>query len=288
MSRNHTLLSRLGFADTDKKHGLHDLGCEYLALPENTQRLAGLLWPKKVTAGAPSEVMTMDAWRRLAEEHLPQAVQQSGVEPPRYFPLNRWVELIQAPSRAGRVWWGREAQRMPSSEHIRPLMRALAQLAVEAASPGDWSSVMSIGLRDPAKDQAVPLAMWARAQVEAPISKGEAQYKQTIGFADVVVTVDTNGDLADGRRGVHYAPPRTAFVEVKAGPVNVHDAIRQLKLYAEHAPTDSLVLATVEPVDAVGKVSLKREGILHIRLAQPFHDWVAARHEIEEAPDIEF
>lgn len=39
-SHDRTLLSRLGFADPDKKDRMHDLGCQYLALPENRERIA--------------------------------------------------------------------------------------------------------------------------------------------------------------------------------------------------------------------------------------------------------
>lgn len=42
-AHERTMLSRLGFADPDRRESLHDLACGYLALPETVSRLVGLL-----------------------------------------------------------------------------------------------------------------------------------------------------------------------------------------------------------------------------------------------------
>lgn len=42
-SHDRTLLARLGFADPDKKDPRHDYACQYLALPENAERLVRML-----------------------------------------------------------------------------------------------------------------------------------------------------------------------------------------------------------------------------------------------------
>ncbi len=43
-AHDRTLISRLGFADPDKKEPLHDLACRYLALPVNARRLASMVF----------------------------------------------------------------------------------------------------------------------------------------------------------------------------------------------------------------------------------------------------
>lgn len=42
-AHDRTLIASLGFADPDKNSAVHDLGCQYLALPENHARLGRML-----------------------------------------------------------------------------------------------------------------------------------------------------------------------------------------------------------------------------------------------------
>lgn len=44
-AHDRTLLASLGFADPDKRNPLHDFACQYLALRENHERLAGMVAP---------------------------------------------------------------------------------------------------------------------------------------------------------------------------------------------------------------------------------------------------
>lgn len=44
-SHDRTLLASLGFADPDKRNPLHDFACQYLALRENHERIAGMAMP---------------------------------------------------------------------------------------------------------------------------------------------------------------------------------------------------------------------------------------------------
>ena len=44
-AHDRTLLASLGFADPDKRNPLHDFACQYLALRENHERIAGMVAP---------------------------------------------------------------------------------------------------------------------------------------------------------------------------------------------------------------------------------------------------
>lgn len=127
-SHDRTLLASLGFADPDKREPLHDLACEYLAEPIQSERLTRLASPRAAAAG---EVRT-------------------------------------------------------------------------------------------------------KSVLEAVISKGEGQYKTTIGFLDL--RIDWEAGASNG----------SIFVEVKINPISVGDVLRQIRLYRSHIGEQ----LKLEPIDA--------------------------------------
>lgn len=54
-SHDRTLLSKLGFADPDKKDGRHDLACQYLAQDEIALKLVDLVTREKQVCREASE-----------------------------------------------------------------------------------------------------------------------------------------------------------------------------------------------------------------------------------------
>jgi hypothetical protein len=102
-------------------------------------------------------------------------------------------------------------------------------------------------------------------RVEVPISKGEGQYKTTIGFLDVVLTGEAKVKplyLDPGRFEIH--------VEVKVGVVPVSAILRQIKLYREFRIPTSFALVTDFPLSDSEMNLLKNERIHAFRFGPDF------------------
>lgn len=56
-AHDRTLLAKLGFADPDKNNPAHDLACQYLAQPEQAERLISMSGVEK-----PTDRPTIDGW----------------------------------------------------------------------------------------------------------------------------------------------------------------------------------------------------------------------------------
>lgn len=70
-----------------------------------------------------------------------------------------------------------------------------------------------------------------KTAIEEPVSKGSGQYKTTIGFMDVVIYSKQQALDAESRK---MMPAFGIGVEVKHTQKNIHDAVRQIKLYQEY------------------------------------------------------
>lgn len=133
--------------------------------------------------------------------------------------------------------------------------------------------------------------------VEVAISKGDGQYRTTIGFLDVRIVW-----RSQNRYG-------TTIVEVKINPVNVGDMLRQINMYREYvvpsfnsgmSPRDwiraqengerigrlSWVLATAFNLDAGQAETLKQSGVHCVRLGDGFTKWFEERQQ-RPAPKLE-
>ena len=133
------------------------------------------------------------------------------------------------------------------------------------------------------------VSLW-RSAIEAPISKGEGQYKSTIGFADVLL--DLNSKYLFVLRMSESFPEKAhwvsgrkkVLVEVKIHPVDVGAIIRQLNLYREHYhfdyTPDSETLAVcdfdLQPEDIA---TLRSERIQYLRLGTRFDAYVKEREQ---------
>lgn len=140
-----------------------------------------------------------------------------------------------------------------------------------------------------------------KARTEAPISKGEGQYKTTIGFADVVIAYELlmrrTGErhINDGRiipleaDGGRIKTPWIG-IEVKINPVSTSEVIRQINLYREYRPETTWAAVLAFDISSSELTQLQQAGIGHAKLGQSFIDYAAketsSNRQIAEAVEI--
>lgn len=141
------------------------------------------------------------------------------------------------------------------------------------------------------KEQEGPFDIQSRTEVM--LSKGEKQYRVTVGFVDVATFV-VGVENEPGRPGTtpySWASARLIVTEVKTTPISIGTAIRQVKLYREFVhsipvPTTNLcgrrrpefvdasfVLATTFPITRRDQDLLSQERINHVLLGDSFKKW---------------
>lgn len=119
----------------------------------------------------------------------------------------------------------------------------------------------------------------ARAQFECPISKGEGQYKTTIGFVDVILPM---GYYPAGGEWCHVP----VFVEVKITPVGLGEILRQIRLYEEYVGGQFwLLLAGFELSDSLAR-GLLDAGVRPVQLGPNFRTWAAAQRAVPRATSV--
>jgi hypothetical protein len=152
---------------------------------------------------------------------------------------------------------------------------------------------------------------------EQPISKGEGQYKTTIGFLDMIVVarcweVDTGYRdmirrhdlprmaashwLSDHRYYTEYGDswfkdshsyPCSIAVEVKIHPVPTGDLLRQINLYREYIKADRWVAVLDYDIAPSDLQDLRNEKVLHFRLSDRFGTWVAEQEQARAQVPLE-
>ncbi len=145
------------------------------------------------------------------------------------------------------------------------------------------------------------------ALLETPISKGDRQYRTTIGFIDVSLKFCSTYTLSDfavfsgfecscckkkfadwPEKGPH---PENEFtskswnvnIEVKIARIPVSDAIRQIALYREYVPNVGWGLATPWPISQHEKKALDDLNIGHILLGEGFERFCQKAKELPNA-----
>lgn len=125
--------------------------------------------------------------------------------------------------------------------------------------------------------------MVTSSRVEVVISKGDGKYMTTVGFLDVKIEWKRETKYERRATGVING---SLIVEVKIAPIDIADAIRQLKFYRQYVHADRWVLATAFDIHVGQSDTLKKEGIHHIRLGAGFSNWFEERAK-REAPKME-
>jgi hypothetical protein len=325
MTRSHdrTLLANLGFADPDKRNPLHDLACQYLALPENAARLAERLLPLRSFtpwAGGIEHVKAElgDGYSRERELRIEV---ESGVG--RVVDVEPHLEMALSKG---------EGQYKTTVGFLDVALSALAvrryvgrrqvvRRETRTMTLGQW-------LREE-KTWSVAERGWSRfengrgpwcREPHAGTLGGEC-LKRTEITAEVGVYVCERGhrfvrDETETREAMldrieweafdqeqnplqwlpytnpecraHTPDPRRdryrLIVEVKAGHVPVTDVLRQVALYREFIAADAWVLATTYAPSALDVDTLRRESIHHIRLGPKFTEWAEEQRSAAAPP----
>lgn len=318
MSHAHdkTLIARLGFADADRREPLHDLACRYLALPEQAEKLVRLVddWtmPKPRTAG---RVWSFDRMAEFDERRgqlrigdrrrLPL---QPGDRPLRGDRYYLSTKNNVTPSRAFSI--GPEGLRLGEAEYMVTPDAAMleAQSEVETFAMQHEGEIIALladliaceplvavhGKERPVTVTAVEARRAVtKAVVERQITKGQGQYKTTIGFADVFLrttmaarctyawtTPDGASETWEQWDALGLDRASAILVEVKARPVPASEILRQLRLYAEYLAGDPiLVAATLFHMSSGESEMLRSQGVRAIRLGDSFETWAAAQSQ---------
>ena len=120
-----------------------------------------------------------------------------------------------------------------------------------------------------------------RVSKEHPISKGEEQYKTTIGFMDVFLECKhyiswewhlMEDPLVCGKFEDVFLGHRRILFEVKTR-LKVAEFLRQVKLYKEYTKRSLVVLVMTSPINIAQKETVESEGIRIIQLGSEFQDW---------------
>lgn len=243
-SHDRTLLARLGFSDPDKKDPRHDLACQYLALRENQERLAEMLFLGPLRA---KQVKGYKFWT-------------GGVERP-----SRNVRSTLLPMHADRA-----VLELPVSKGVGQYKTTVGFVDVsftwhlEEVIEGEMLQVSRLRFDPLTNERLPPLAAPCRGErvesLEEWVPHSARERHPFWLCAEVKVAPSPVGDVL--RQVKLY---REHLVESSAG---------------RHPP---FVLATVYPMGASDVAALKAERITHIRLGPKFDEWVAAR-EAEALP----
>lgn len=144
--------------------------------------------------------------------------------------------------------------------------------------------ISMFGCREPDIAQGYP-----SIEVERAITKGEGQYKTTIGFLDVVVRgmmphVCKSKSCCDPTPKDEWqnATLGSIIVEVKVNKISISDVIRQINLYAQFTSSGAsgrenwsrYLLATTWPLTDSELRLLNMEKIKHVLLGESFNAYV--------------
>ena len=100
--------------------------------------------------------------------------------------------------------------------------------------------------------------------IEKPLTKGEGQYKQTIGFIDVFF----EGSLHPQKGKIKECD---LVIEVKIHQESIGNILKQINLYAEYLPQPHrMVLVTAFKLTAIDVESLGRARVKHMLLGSRF------------------
>jgi hypothetical protein len=128
-----------------------------------------------------------------------------------------------------------------------------------------------------------------KASYEWPLSKGDGQYKVTIGFLDVLLRSELAAFSKGRQRSKYYFSPWGEWrdvdetsrsnvvvgVEVKVGEVGAGEIMRQVRLYREHMSFKGFVVATAFALSPGGAEQLHSANIRHFVLGKGFERFCA-------------
>lgn len=137
-----------------------------------------------------------------------------------------------------------------------------------------------------------------RAKTEYCLTKGDGKYLTTIGFLDVLFTMDAVVNTYREKDIDPFAEtwpdpvaservPISLVIEVKASKSSISEAIRQIELYRQFYTATSAsrcfwVLVTLFPITASELSLLKTANIWHAQLGEDFEDFCISHSATEK------
>lgn len=118
------------------------------------------------------------------------------------------------------------------------------------------------------------------AHVEAPLTKGQNQYKTVIGYADVIAHFGSNVityDISDVARSKGYqivTNQQSWLMEVKITRETVGNIIRQLNTYRLYLHFPHTFVATIFDLSEDETAMLAGANIIHLKLGPKFEQFV--------------
>lgn len=290
-AHDRTLLASLGFADPDKKNPLHDFACQYLALRENHERIAGMFKPNppaRTTCMVRNMVTGEDAhveWRGR-----------------RKIDLSLGSPRLEMPISKGE---GRFKTSIGFVDVSLPFDWCITD---EGESYG-WEIVKHVEYEEKAshdrpynlgEGESVERARFSRSSIGTDRKDLSAAFPSHV---ESVKVTYRGGNLIYripqcGRAWVACSVENTEYhtvnIEVKIGRVNMGDVLRQVALYREYIYVDGYdgspwFLATPYAIDRTDKATLEGANIRHILLGEKFQRWAAERQSapaLAESPEL--
>lgn len=269
-SSERTLLASLGFADPDKKSSRHDLACQYLTLPEVSEKVRRAIdnrpetWIEEfhtefhIQKGEGKYATTIgfaDVMYRIVHRTKYELVPQNRDWYPDYYPRSEWIKSDI--DRNTPVVWDEGTRQWG---YWREAEAQAGWAAVLGENPKEWVKV-----EWPEEASRFPNHTW--------------RWRLGIGF----------------QHSLPYEIRETAYcllVEVKTTPVPVGDIIRQLNLYRSYLTPSlgdpwgkTMVVATTFDITKDDGKVLKAANIVHLRLGAAFDHWAEQQESATSVAD---
>lgn len=264
-SMKRTLLADLGFADSDRANPEHSLACRYLA-GEALQKLIDFCYRDEI--------------KEFRKERLTHAMSEEGMFSTTPEVRDCFYKIFC------------EIARSQQTHYFKTKRRSI-HVAVE--SGGRELHTHALLEIDPGE-----ISISGSPQGEVAINKGNANYKTTVGFADLIVNVDICYPIQEiivmipsrcseqeakdafalaitkakvSKIYCRQVPKNAIGVEVKIARVDMETVVRQINLYKEFISVGKWVVAAPWGITADEDALLQRAGIRFLRLGENFEKY---------------
>jgi len=300
-SHDRTMLARLGFADPDKKNPIHDLACQYVALPENaTALVAHTVLVRQVPVARTytdhcklKGTVTMTPEFSRAELEVPISKGEGQYKTTIGF-LDVALRFDYATVEEGNKEWVATLNQMEHWGEWGPLEFRWYQERQDLKTSG---TVQLLKQGQAARDRIAEIEMnvmtiehhYVHDPRSAAFSSHENPSRHAICYPYCRCCRDTCpcrkllNEIATARStplihsGPHlttkHAPGGSVYVEVKTTPVGAGELLRQINLYRGYVD-GHWVIATTFPISQLDAATLERAEIRHVMLGNKFQAWL--------------
>lgn len=257
MSRtaDRTLLAALGFADPDRKDRRHTLACQYLAQPDVAQKVLARVCPAWVAPFVFPDDPGLDA--------LCGAVHPEG-------PARQWAKLPGSP------WTWRTHE--PRNARVKPGRLEVAITRAGGYLVGFWDVVVPVELSRPSASVSIEGPDVSPSRSESPMPDQWAAVMAARKETPPAPTPALEWKIRRSR-SMNTEIAAALYIEVKAGPCDVGDLVRQLATYrtVESRSEPVYIAATCWPMSESDRATLTAAGVHHVRLGAGFEDYARSR-----------